>query len=270
MIDGYVEVPKEDYASFSQKWINEAARVLKPGGSAYIFSGYTNLLHILQSLHQSGLKEINHIIWKYNFGVFTKKKYVSSHYHILYWAKPPLKDRVFNRFSRFGSKERSGDGGSLQYQDLEDVWVINREYMPGRRKNKNQLPSQLLIKMIQYSSNIGDVICDFFLGSFSTAKVARGMGRSIVGFELNTEAFTALEREILNMPPRLLLESLKYGKDDTPKNAGKAWTEDEIKRLWERYDQLWNSGKSIKDIVFVLCEEFKRGRFAISKILKGL
>lgn len=43
VIPGYVEVPKNDYAAFSSRWISEAARVLRPNGSMYIVSGWTNL-----------------------------------------------------------------------------------------------------------------------------------------------------------------------------------------------------------------------------------
>ena len=69
---GCVEVPKEEYYEFTVNWIKEAERVLRPGGSIYIFSGYTNLIHILNALAQTKLKEVSHIIWKYNFAVYTK------------------------------------------------------------------------------------------------------------------------------------------------------------------------------------------------------
>jgi site-specific DNA-methyltransferase (adenine-specific) len=197
--DGYIEVPKEDYYEFSLNWIKEAERVLRPGGSIYIFSGYTNLVHILNALAKTTLKEVNHLIWKYNFGVYTKNKYVSSHYHILYYMKPGTKP-TFNTFCRFpGSARDTETKGSLNYRDREDVWVINREFKPGQIKNKNQLPTQLLSKIIQYSSNEGDLVCDFFLGSFSTAKVAIGMKRRACGFEKNEVAFSRQTDEIQNM-----------------------------------------------------------------------
>ena len=79
VLDGYIEVTQEDYADFTEKWIEQAERVLRPGGSIYIVSGYTNLRHILNALASTSLKEVNHIIWKYNFGVYTKNKYISYH-----------------------------------------------------------------------------------------------------------------------------------------------------------------------------------------------
>lgn len=74
VIDGYIEVPKGEYPKFTENWIEQAERVLKPGGTIYIVSGYTNLIHILNALQKTKLKEVNHIIWKYNFGVYTEKK----------------------------------------------------------------------------------------------------------------------------------------------------------------------------------------------------
>src|SRR5690606_23966734 len=79
VIDGYTEIPLDKYPAFSQQWIQQAERVLKPGGSLYIVSGYTNLIHILNALHKTSLIEMNHLIWKYNFGDYTRQKYI----HIL-------------------------------------------------------------------------------------------------------------------------------------------------------------------------------------------
>ena len=91
VLKGYVEIPTNEYENFSNKWIKQAERILKPGGSIYIVSGYTNLNFILNAIKKTSLKERNHIIWKYNFGVYTKNKYVSSHYHILYLSLDHLK-----------------------------------------------------------------------------------------------------------------------------------------------------------------------------------
>ena len=188
MIDGYVEVPASEYAEFSDNWIGEAERILRPGGSMYIISGYTNLIHILNALSRTELMEINHLIWKYNFGVYTTRKYISSHYHILFYVKMGC-PHTFNTCARYAEHERTESGRSANYTDREDVWVMNREYRPGRVKNRNQLPKQLLVKLMQYSSNEGDLVCDMFLGSFSTAKVAKGLNRMAVGFEMNSTMF---------------------------------------------------------------------------------
>jgi tRNA G10 N-methylase Trm11 len=87
VIPGYVDVPVAQYAEWCRTWIQECERVLRPGGSMYIVSGYSNLHHILNALHATGLQEINHVIAQYSFGVYTKRKWVSSHYHVLFWSK---------------------------------------------------------------------------------------------------------------------------------------------------------------------------------------
>ena len=185
-IPGYVDVPLKHYGEFSSKWIKECDRCLKPGGSIYIISGYTNLHHILNALHSTSLKEINHLIWQYGFGVATTKKYVSSHYHILYWYKPPDNKRIFNTNCRFTDITDS-------YHDRESVFEISRKYKPGVLKNKNQLPEELVERLLLYSSNRGSLVMDPFMGGFTTANVAIKYGRNVTGFEMNENAFQYFE-----------------------------------------------------------------------------
>jgi site-specific DNA-methyltransferase (adenine-specific) len=269
VVPGYVEIPGDEYADFSIRWISEAERVLRPGGSIYIMSGYTNLYHILHALKQTSLCEINHLIWKYSFGVFTKHKYVSSHYHILYYEKKGRR-RTFNTESRYGLSEKTADGHSPNTRDREDVWVINRQYKPGQQKNKNELPIGLLVKMLQYSSNEGDLVCDLFLGGFSTAKAAIGLNRRLVGFEVSEPLFRAKVRELELLTPGYLLDSVRKPDVRPVKNQGRAWTIDERRALASRYTELKKGKRSKKDIVAALCEEFGRGRFAIEKALQKL
>lgn len=267
VVDGYVEVPPSKYEQFSIDWIKEAERILKPGGAIYIVSGYTNLFFILQALRMTSLKEVNHIIWKYSFGVFTKKKFVSSHYHILYYEKPGGK-RTFNVESRYGLKEELETGRSKNYCDREDVWIIPRQYKPRKIKNKNELPDDLLIKIMQYSSNEGDLICDFFLGGFSTARVAIGLNRKITGFEISPTIFQQKIFEMETIEPGYLLPSLNIPIINNPENQGKSWSREDCFKLLERYDELTSEGKLKKEIMKTLQEEFKRGYWSIDKALK--
>lgn len=269
VIGGYVEIPQNEYADFSTAWIKEAERVLRPGGSLYIVSGYTNLVDILNALRTTCLSEINHVIWKYNFGVFTRQKYVSSHYHILFYEKPGGV-RTFNLECRYGLDEKTEEGKSLNNFDREDVWIINREYKPGQAKNKNELPTKLLIKMIQYSSNEGDLVCDFFLGGFSTAKVAIGLNRRATGFEISRQMFDAKSKEIETFNPGNLISDLRKPTVSTLENFGNAWTDDEIHRLKEGFLQLAARGMTKKEIVAQLGESHGRGRFAIVNALKKI
>jgi len=267
VVDGYVEVPQSKYEQFSLDWIKEAERILKPGGAIYIISGYTNLYFILHALKATKLKEVNHIIWKYSFGVFTRKKFVSSHYHILYYEKPGG-SRTFNVESRYGLKEEFETGRSINYWDREDVWKIPRQYKPRKIKNKNELPDDLLIKILQYSSNEGDRVCDFFLGGFSTARVAIGLNRKITGFEVSPLIFKQKIGEIEKIEPGQLLPQLRVPNINNPENQGKSWSRDDCEKLIARYDELTSEGQLKKEIMKTLQKEFKRGYWAIDKALK--
>ncbi len=266
VIDGYVEVPKAKYADFSAQWIKEAARILRPGGSMYIVSGYTNLIDVLNAVRQTSLREINHIIWKYNFGVHTTQKFVSSHYHLLFLEKPGGQ-RTFNTYARYGQSEKHDEGGSLNYQDREDVWIINREYKPGEIKNKNELPKELLIKLLQYSSNEGDTVCDLFLGSFSTAKMAIGLNRYAIGFEMNPKGFAYQVKQVQNAIPGTLLPSLRKPVGGAPKNYGKSWTEDDISLCQQHFQKAYNTLQNKKKAIERVASEMGRGYFSILNLL---
>ena len=184
VVPGYIEVPNDKYAEFSVEWIKECERILKPGGSIYIMSGYSNLHHILNALHATKLYEVNHMIAHYTFGVFTKKKWVSSHYHLLYWSKNPRSKRTFNTNIFFVDH-------TDVYRDILDVQSLPRDQKPGKIKNKNQLSESFIEKIILYSSNKGDTVLDPFLGGMTSARAALRNGRKIIGFERNESAFKA-------------------------------------------------------------------------------
>jgi site-specific DNA-methyltransferase (adenine-specific) len=183
---GYVDVPLSQYAQFSLDWIRECERVLRPGGSMYIVSGYTNLHHILNALHSTSLVEINHVIAQYSFGVSTKNKFVSSHYHVLFWAKPDRgqNKRTFNSNWKYTDQKDS-------YHDRLTVQNMPRDYKPGQVRNKNQLSEDFIEKFIKYSSNRGDTVLDCFGGGLTTGRTALRWGRNFVGFELNKNAYDA-------------------------------------------------------------------------------
>ena len=181
VIDGYQDIPADVYEEFTNIWINDAYDVLKPTGSMYVFSGWNNLVYVLQALNNAGFTTINHLIWKYPFGVYTTRKYVTSHYHCLFVVKNPKK-YTFNNIE--------------SYQ--EDVIAINREYNRGKKKIPTQLPTNLIEKLMLNSSNEGDIVLDQFLGSGTTAVVAQQLHRNYVGMEI-VEEYCNFARERLNI-----------------------------------------------------------------------
>jgi site-specific DNA-methyltransferase (adenine-specific) len=66
----------------------------------------------------------------------------------------------------------------------EDVWDIKREYWKGRKKTPTKLPSEIVRKILRFSSNPDDIVLDPFLGSGTVAVTAKEMGRHFIGFEV--------------------------------------------------------------------------------------
>ncbi len=199
VLEGYNEIPKEKYYDFTLQWMREVHMLLKDSGTMYVFSGWNNLKDILMALDEIGFITVNHIIWKYQFGVVTKNKFVTSHYHCLYVCKNDKK-RKFFPFSRFDKGDKGLEGGSLHYGDKEDVWVINREYWNGDQKTPTKLPAELIKKILMYSSEKGDIVLDPFLGSGQVAVVSKILGREYIGFEIVKEYYEfAKERLDKNM-----------------------------------------------------------------------
>ena len=195
VIQGYNEILPENYYDFSFNWMSEVFRILKESGSMYVFSGWNNLKDILSALDDVGFTTVNHIIWKYQFGVVTKKKYVTSHYHCLYVCKNDKKKK-FYPFSRFKKDSKTDNGRSLHYKDKEDVWEIKREYWTGKEKTPTKLPADLIKKILLYSSRKNDLIFDPFLGSGQVAVVSKMLGRKYYGFEIVKEYYNFAKKRL--------------------------------------------------------------------------
>jgi len=179
VLEGYNEIAREKYYDFTVGWMRKAHKILKKTGSVYIFSGWTNLKEILNALDDVGFITINHLIWKYQFGVFTRRKYVTSHYHILFAVKD-AKRYKFNKIEHYP----------------EDVWIINREYWTGKIKTPTKLPTEIVEKILLFSSDPGDIVFDPFIGSGTVAVAAKMLGRHYLGFEIVKEYYNFAKERI--------------------------------------------------------------------------
>ncbi|MHA1770826.1 MAG: DNA-methyltransferase [Candidatus Thorarchaeota archaeon] len=183
VIEGYGEV-SEEYGGFTRSWLQEVARILSPTGSAYIFSGWTNLEAVLTAARIAGLHILNHLVWHYSFGVYTRKKFVTSHYHVLLLVKNE-EEYMFNKIENYP----------------QDVWILNRPYHHGRAKNGTKLPVELVQRCIDYSSRPGDLVFDPFMGNGTTAVAAKGSYRHFLGFELNPQLREIIDSAVLKVRP---------------------------------------------------------------------
>ena len=132
-----------------------------------------------------------------------KNKFARSHTHILYFVKD-LKNFVFNdsavrvisdRQKKYRDKRANPEG-----KMPDDVWD---EYprvcgtFEERTEFPCQMPESLLARIIRVSSNEDDWVLDPFIGSGTTAMVARKHGRKAIGLDLNFEYLTTNARERL-------------------------------------------------------------------------
>ena len=206
VLSGYDEIKAEDYYDFTNAWMAEAYRILKKSGSMYVFSGWNNLKDILTALDDNNFTTINHIIWKYQFGVVTSKKFVTSHYHCLFVCKDD-KNRKFFPYSRFEKNAKTSDGLSLHYRDKEDVWIIKREYWTGDDKTPTKLPAEIIKKILEYSSEKKDLVLDPFLGSGQVAVISKMLGRQYLGFETVKQYYNFANKRLQKNVYRLKKET---------------------------------------------------------------
>jgi site-specific DNA-methyltransferase (adenine-specific) len=178
VIEGYEET-NESYHKFTARWLAELPRIMKPESSAYVFSGWTNLDAVLEGARDAGLVTLNHLIWHYPFGVYTKKRFVTSHYHIVLLVKNPRK-YFFNKIENYP----------------EDVWSIKRQYRTGLTKNATTLPLEVVSRCIDFSSRPGDIVLDPFMGNGTTAVAAKLNLRRFIGFEINEKIRSLLKKEL--------------------------------------------------------------------------
>ena len=265
VMNGYVEAPN-DYYKFTCDWLQEARHILKSNGVLYLISGWSNLKDVLNALHDTKFNIVNHIIWKFNFGVYTRNKFVTSHYHIIYVTKNKKAKPIFNNFCRFGPSEKNIDGKSLNYIDMQDMWSIDKEYHSNKKKNKNKLPDELVRKIILYSSNENDVVCDFFMGNFTTAYVSIALGRVPIGFEWNKSIYDYHIEKLDALVFGSELKNLKKIDVTVPRNQGKRITFTEREAILNDFNTLRRL-MSKKKAMSMLCENYGRGKFSIINIL---
>ena len=181
VVGGYREPTQEDYYSFTMSWLTQCRRVLKRSGSGWICSGWSNLGDVLQAIKDCNFKVVNHVIWKYQFGVYTKRKFVTSHYHLLFVVKDNSWE--FDKNCRYADVRDKL--GNANYRDRQDVWEINRPYNYGKTKNANTQPPELVKKALMYTTKENDLILDCFMGGATTAVVCISLNRHFIGFEIN-------------------------------------------------------------------------------------
>jgi len=209
-----------DYSAWSSEWINQAYRVLAADGALWVAIGDEWAAELKVMGNQAGFNLRSWVIWYYTFGVNASKKLTRSHAHLLYFTKHK-KNHVFNvdevrhpsaRALVYNDKRANPEGrlpddtwvirpqelDKKAFPEFADTWSIPRiagsfkQRVPGA---PNQMPEQLLGRIIRLCSDPGMTVLDPFIGSGTTLAVAKKLGRNYIGYELSERfAITARKR----------------------------------------------------------------------------
>ena len=180
--------------------LKEMHRVLKSTGSIYLQMDY-RIEHWVRCMMDDifGYGNFrNQIIWSYRIQGVSKKKYPSKHDNILFYSKSNIytykaeKERIYYNKKFFDVKI---DDEGRYYSDVyvRDVWDCDytKPLISGSNEYvnyKTQKPKALLRRIISNSSNEGDVVADYYLGSGTTAVVCKEMNRNFIGCDINPKA----------------------------------------------------------------------------------
>ena len=206
--DKYKDTLKsEKYIAWTHDWMSACLNVLKPAGSFYIAIGDDYAANIKVIADQLGLTMRNWIIWHYTFGQQTKAKFARAHTHIFYFVKD--KDNfVFNDYAVRVPSDRQ-----LTYNDKranpkgkmpDDVWNeysrVCGTFNERLKWHPCQMPENLLARIIAVSSNPNDLILDPFIGSATTAAVAKKLSRNYCGIDISDNYVTNGKQRLKDIP----------------------------------------------------------------------
>jgi DNA modification methylase len=159
-------VTAEAFDEMLLAWFGNASRVLKPGGSFYIWGGYANLGNYPAPLKAAGLYFSQGIVWDKQHPVLTRKDFMGA-FEICF----------------YGWKEGAGHHfhGPNNATDLWHVKKVNPQAMV----HLTEKPVELAVRSIQYSSLPGQNVLDLFGGSGSTLIGCEQTGRHAFLMELD-------------------------------------------------------------------------------------
>ena len=188
----------KDYDNFSKKWLSESKRILKKGGALWVIGSYHNILRVGSIIQNLNMWILNDIIWlKTNpMPNFRGTRFTNAHETLLWCTTSRTDQYTFN----YQNMKQYNEG-----KQMRSDWEISICSGKERIKNKNNLrahptqkPEALLYRVILSSTNPGDTVLDPFLGSGTTAVVAKKLKRNFIGIEKNKEYFKIAKLRIKN------------------------------------------------------------------------
>jgi len=220
----------EHYISWLKPRVKAMYEVLKPTGSFYIHCDWHANAHIRIMLDEIFGDDnfLNEIIWWYHDPAGTvKDRFKKKHDTIFFYAKKvgnhnfnldvvrtPYKngtlEQARNKTISFGRITKTNPLGKVP----EDVWEI--PFINSQAKERvgypTQKPEALLKRIIEASSNKGDVVADFFCGCGTAIIVAQQLGRRWIGIDISPTAIKVIQTRLDKGGERTLgaIEGVNY------------------------------------------------------------
>ncbi len=192
-----------DYLAWLRLRLEEARRALAPAGSL--------LLHLdCREVHYAKVmldgifgrdSFLNEIVWAYDYGARSRKRWSRKHDNILWYARDPANytyryddiDRIPYLAPGLVGKEKAARG-----KTPTDVWWQTIVPTNGREKTgyPTQKPLAVLERFVRVHSNPGDLLLDFCAGSGSWGEAAAKHGRRFLLVDSNPEAVAVMRKRL--------------------------------------------------------------------------
>jgi len=204
---------RDDYVSWSLKWLDRCFKVLKPRGSLFLLNIPKWIYEILPSLLEKYYLQ-RWIVWDNQ--AEPKGKLIPAHYPLIWLSKTkdvktyPLGEEQNDlkfclRATCQKKRKKEGVKDKIQVRDVR--WDIHRvKHSRKRFEHPTQLPPKLLSFIIRLTTREGDVVLDPMMGVGTTPLVAKELGRCYIGIDIS-ETYTCIARQ--RIEEKLSPESLK-------------------------------------------------------------
>ena len=171
------------YDDFTAAWLRACRRVLKPEGSLWVIGSYHNIFRVGTILQDLGFWVLNDVVWRKTNPMpnFRGRRFTNAHETLVWVSMGPKARYTFN----YEAMKALNDELQMRSDWLFPICSGPERLKQdgGRKTHPTQKPEALLHRIILASSHKGDVILDPFLGSGTTAAVAKRLGRKFIGIE---------------------------------------------------------------------------------------
>jgi site-specific DNA-methyltransferase (adenine-specific) len=204
----------DDFLQFLEPRLLEAHRVLAENGTLYFHIDYREAHYCKLLLDGIFGRDsfLNEIIWAYDYGARTRRRWPAKHDTILVYVKDPA-NYVFNAAEierePYMAPGLVGAEKAARGKLPTDVWWHTIVSPTGKEKTgyPTQKPLGVLRRIIAASSVPGDVVLDFFAGSGTTGAAALALGRGFLLVDNNPAAIAAITARFAGVPGVEFLEA---------------------------------------------------------------